>query len=195
MLALSDTTSDSCFLRNIILSYMVWLTATRSAKLLPHLWKRPQDIIYVPAFILFGYYFAIMKLYALCTLHEVCYRSIIPSKFTHVIRLVGELVPALVMFLLRLQPLTTMKRLLAVVLSISNALNLLVTRKSLSHPSEIRRHHLHTRMIRHKHQSIWRESVEFGEVRKGRKCRLVLPSKEGRVLRRARGLLMALEMI
>jgi len=44
--------------------------ATRTAKLLPHLWTRPQDIIHVPAFILFGYYFAIMKLYALCTLHE-----------------------------------------------------------------------------------------------------------------------------
>lgn len=57
--------------RNIVLSYCVWLTATRTGKLLPHLWYRPQDIIYVPAFIVFGYYFAIMKLYALCTLHEV----------------------------------------------------------------------------------------------------------------------------
>ncbi|KAF8625297.1 hypothetical protein AX15_005431 [Amanita polypyramis BW_CC] len=55
---------------NIIISYMVWLTATRTAKLLPHLWNRPQDIIHVPAFILFGYYFAVMKLYALFTLHE-----------------------------------------------------------------------------------------------------------------------------
>ena len=57
--------------RNVILSYLVWLTATRTAKLLPHLWDRPQDIIHVPAFILFGYYFAVMKLYALVTLHEV----------------------------------------------------------------------------------------------------------------------------
>jgi len=55
---------------NILASWFVWLTATRSAKLLPHLWRRPQDVIYVPAFILFGYYFAIMKLYALLTLHE-----------------------------------------------------------------------------------------------------------------------------
>jgi hypothetical protein len=55
---------------NILGSYFVWLMATRTAKLLPHLWHRPQDVIYVPAFILFGYYFAIMKLYALCTLHE-----------------------------------------------------------------------------------------------------------------------------
>jgi len=60
---------------NIILSYMVWLTATRTAKLLPHLWNRPQDIIYVPAFIVFGYYFAVMKLYALFTLHEVGFLS------------------------------------------------------------------------------------------------------------------------
>ncbi|KAJ4490964.1 polysaccharide synthase Cps1p [Lentinula aciculospora] len=55
---------------NILCSYLVWLLATRTAKLLPHLWYRPQDIVYVPAFIVFGYYFAIMKLYALCTLHE-----------------------------------------------------------------------------------------------------------------------------
>ncbi|OAX40903.1 hypothetical protein K503DRAFT_686565 [Rhizopogon vinicolor AM-OR11-026] len=55
---------------NIILSYVVWLMATRTAKLLPHLWHTPSHIIYVPAFILFGYYFAIMKLYALFTLHE-----------------------------------------------------------------------------------------------------------------------------
>ncbi|KZT22568.1 glycosyltransferase family 2 protein [Neolentinus lepideus HHB14362 ss-1] len=55
---------------NILVSYMVWLMATRTAKLLPHLWNRPQDIVYVPAFILFGYYFAIMKVYALLTLHE-----------------------------------------------------------------------------------------------------------------------------
>jgi len=55
---------------NVVLSYMVWLTATRTLKLLPHLWNRPQDIVYVPAFIAFGYYFAIMKLYALVTLHE-----------------------------------------------------------------------------------------------------------------------------
>ncbi|KAK7448764.1 hypothetical protein VKT23_013496 [Stygiomarasmius scandens] len=58
---------------NVILSYMLWLTVTRTAKLLPHLWYRPQDIVYVPAFILFGYYFAVMKLYALCTLHETAW--------------------------------------------------------------------------------------------------------------------------
>lgn len=55
---------------NVVVSYFAWLLATRTLKLLPHLWHRPQDILYVPAFILFGYYFAIMKIYALLTLHE-----------------------------------------------------------------------------------------------------------------------------
>lgn len=49
---------------------MFWLLATRTAKLLPHLWYQPEHIIYVPAFIVFGYYFALMKIYALFTLHE-----------------------------------------------------------------------------------------------------------------------------
>ena len=67
--------------RNVIISYFVWLMATRTAKLLPHLWNRPQDIIHVPAFILFGYYFAIMKLYALFTLHEVRFMLLTFYKF------------------------------------------------------------------------------------------------------------------
>jgi len=56
---------------DIVISYIVWLMLTRIIKLLPHLFKRPQDIIWVPAFLIFGYYFAIMKIYALFTLHEV----------------------------------------------------------------------------------------------------------------------------
>ncbi|KAG0329363.1 hypothetical protein BGZ99_002369 [Dissophora globulifera] len=56
---------------DIVISYVVWLMMTRIIKLLPHLFRRPQDVIWVPAFLIFGYYFAIMKLYALFTLHEV----------------------------------------------------------------------------------------------------------------------------
>jgi cellulose synthase/poly-beta-1,6-N-acetylglucosamine synthase-like glycosyltransferase len=56
---------------NIAISYIVWLMLTRAMKLLPHLVKRPQDIIHIPAWLIFNYYFAIMKLYALFTLHEV----------------------------------------------------------------------------------------------------------------------------
>ncbi|KAI8884776.1 glycosyltransferase family 2 protein [Backusella circina FSU 941] len=56
---------------NVILSYVGWLLITRGLKLLPHFWKRPQDLIHLPAWLLFNYYFAIMKLYALFTLHKV----------------------------------------------------------------------------------------------------------------------------
>ncbi|RUS29475.1 putative polysaccharide synthase [Jimgerdemannia flammicorona] len=56
---------------NTLVSYVCWLLLTRALKLSPHLWRRPQDIIWIPAWLIFGYYFAIMKLYALFTLHEV----------------------------------------------------------------------------------------------------------------------------
>lgn len=54
---------------NIIISYITWLLITRTLKLIPHLYRRPQDIIYIPVWLIFGYYFAVMKLYALFTLH------------------------------------------------------------------------------------------------------------------------------
>ncbi|KAL8277576.1 hypothetical protein RQP46_010008 [Phenoliferia psychrophenolica] len=56
---------------NIIFSWFVWLTFTRTAKLSPHLWRHPRHIVYVPAWVVFNFFFAIMKLYALFTLHEV----------------------------------------------------------------------------------------------------------------------------
>ncbi|KAG0163774.1 hypothetical protein DFQ28_009295 [Apophysomyces sp. BC1034] len=56
---------------NVIVSYITWLLITRGLKLLPHFVRRPQDVIHVPAWLLFNYYFAVMKLYALFTLHEV----------------------------------------------------------------------------------------------------------------------------
>ncbi|KAI8387382.1 nucleotide-diphospho-sugar transferase [Blakeslea trispora] len=56
---------------NIAISYICWLMVTRFIKLIPHFLKRPQDIWALPAWLIFNYYFAIMKLYALFTLHEV----------------------------------------------------------------------------------------------------------------------------
>ncbi|EIE91570.1 hypothetical protein RO3G_16281 [Rhizopus delemar RA 99-880] len=56
---------------NIAISYIIWLLLTRFIKLIPHFLKRPQDIWVLPAWLVFNYYFAIMKIYALFTLHEV----------------------------------------------------------------------------------------------------------------------------
>lgn len=91
---------------------MVWLTLTRTLKLLPHLWNRPGDIIYVPAFIAFGYYFAVMKLYALVTLHEVRQPDALRRVFVFsrsirrvfFLRLDGELVLVLVVLPMRSMP-------------------------------------------------------------------------------------------
>ncbi|KAG1446487.1 hypothetical protein G6F56_009553 [Rhizopus delemar] len=56
---------------NIAISYIIWLLLTRFIKLVPHFVKRPLDIWVLPAWLIFNYYFAIMKIYALFTLHEV----------------------------------------------------------------------------------------------------------------------------
>ncbi|CDH54944.1 glycosyltransferase family 2 protein [Lichtheimia corymbifera JMRC:FSU:9682] len=54
---------------NIAVSYIVWLLLTRFIKLIPHFIKRPLDIWVLPFWLIFNYYFAIMKIYALFTLH------------------------------------------------------------------------------------------------------------------------------
>ncbi|KAG0172215.1 hypothetical protein DFQ28_011280 [Apophysomyces sp. BC1034] len=68
-----------CFLQyhlpswNIVASYLVWLFLTRLIKLMPHLIRRPQDITALPAFLVFNFYFAVMKIYALFTLNKVAW--------------------------------------------------------------------------------------------------------------------------
>ncbi|KAL1925606.1 uncharacterized protein VTP21DRAFT_489 [Calcarisporiella thermophila] len=58
-------------LYNILLSYVIWLLLTRTLKLVPHFWRRPQDVWAIPAWLLFNYWFSLCKIYALFTLHEV----------------------------------------------------------------------------------------------------------------------------
>ncbi|TPX36752.1 hypothetical protein SmJEL517_g01146 [Synchytrium microbalum] len=54
----------------IILSYVIWLLLTRLVKYMPHFVKRPQDILYLPVWLIFNYAFAIMKVYCLFSLHN-----------------------------------------------------------------------------------------------------------------------------
>eukprot|EP00474_Spongospora_subterranea_P002358 CRZ02816.1 hypothetical protein [Spongospora subterranea] len=50
-------------------SEVVWLFFSRYIRLAEH-WRRKQwDIVYLPLYIVFNYFFALMKVYALCTLH------------------------------------------------------------------------------------------------------------------------------
>ena len=47
-----------------------WLFS-KSIKLVPHFFRNPQDIRYLPVSILFGYFHNFIKLWGLLTLHEV----------------------------------------------------------------------------------------------------------------------------
>ncbi|KAJ3096362.1 hypothetical protein HK100_005587, partial [Physocladia obscura] len=53
----------------IIGTYVVWLLLSRAIKYLPHFIHRPQDVLAVPIWLIFSWYFAIMKIYCLFTLH------------------------------------------------------------------------------------------------------------------------------
>ena len=52
-----------------LVSYLVYLLATRLLKYTPHFITRPQDIVHLPALLLFNFYFALLKTYCLFTLH------------------------------------------------------------------------------------------------------------------------------
>ncbi|KAJ3167559.1 hypothetical protein HDU88_002005 [Geranomyces variabilis] len=53
----------------IATSYVVWLFITRLIKYMPHFVRRPQDVLFIPVWLVFNIYFAIMKVYCLFTLH------------------------------------------------------------------------------------------------------------------------------
>jgi len=62
-----------------IFALALWMIFTKTVKLLPHFFLYPQDIIYLPVSILFGYFHGAIKLYALCTLDDVSLSSILQS--------------------------------------------------------------------------------------------------------------------
>lgn len=53
----------------IIISYVCWLLISRLVKYMPHFIRRPWDILYLPIWIIFTLFFALLKIYCLFTLH------------------------------------------------------------------------------------------------------------------------------
>jgi hypothetical protein len=49
--------------------YILWVLVSRTLRILPHFYRCPEDISYLFFFITYQYYFAMLKLYALFTLH------------------------------------------------------------------------------------------------------------------------------
>ena len=53
----------------IVVSYIIWLFVTRLIKYMPHFVRRPQDVFYIPVWLIFNLYFVLLKVYCLFTLH------------------------------------------------------------------------------------------------------------------------------
>ena len=53
----------------VFVSYLVWLLLTRLIKYMPHFVRRPQDVLYIPVWLVFNIYFVLLKIYCLFTLH------------------------------------------------------------------------------------------------------------------------------
>lgn len=49
--------------------YILWISGSRTLRMLIHFRRCPEDILYLPTFIGYQYFFAVLKLYSLCTLH------------------------------------------------------------------------------------------------------------------------------
>jgi hypothetical protein len=55
--------------------YILWILSSRTLRVLPHFYRCPEDISYLMYFILYQYYFALLKVYALFTLHITAWGS------------------------------------------------------------------------------------------------------------------------
>jgi cellulose synthase/poly-beta-1,6-N-acetylglucosamine synthase-like glycosyltransferase len=53
-----------------VVALFAWWWVSRSAKLLPHLRRRPSSFLYVPAFVLVTFVMAVVKIYALLTIRR-----------------------------------------------------------------------------------------------------------------------------
>lgn len=52
-------------------AFTLWLVFTKSVKLLPHFYRYPGDNKFIPLGIAFNYFYGLIKVYSLMTLHHV----------------------------------------------------------------------------------------------------------------------------
>jgi hyaluronan synthase len=53
-----------------VLVLLIWWLVSRAIKILPHLRRRPGDLLILPLYIAVTYYMSLVKIYALLTLKE-----------------------------------------------------------------------------------------------------------------------------
>lgn len=56
-----------------IIAHSIWFAFSKVVKLIGLFRRRTSDILYLPVAIIFGQFHGLIKLFALCTLHVVCY--------------------------------------------------------------------------------------------------------------------------
>ncbi len=53
-----------------VAALLIWWLLSRTIKILPHLWRRPGDLLILPLYIAMTYYMSFVKIYALLTLKQ-----------------------------------------------------------------------------------------------------------------------------
>lgn len=63
-----DHAEDQSLDKKRALSYLgLWIFLSKLVKPFPFFWRRPQDLVYLPGYLLFGYFHSFIKLYAMFT--------------------------------------------------------------------------------------------------------------------------------
>ncbi len=77
--------------RLTMIGFVLWLVFTKTIKLLPHFYRYPGDVKFIPLVIAFGYFHGLIKVYSLMTLHHVSLLGLIVDRAhdDHYLRLHG----------------------------------------------------------------------------------------------------------
>lgn len=55
----------------ILVAYILWILLSCAMELLPHFTRQPADVLYLPFWIIFIHFIAILKLYSFCTMYAI----------------------------------------------------------------------------------------------------------------------------
>ena len=58
-----------------LVALVVWIIISKLVKLIPHFTKFPKDVVYIPGYILFTYYYSLQKVYSLFTCYDITWKS------------------------------------------------------------------------------------------------------------------------
>lgn len=71
-----DHSEDQALDKKLALTYLgLWIFLSKLVKPFPYFWRRPQDLIYLLGYLLFGYFHSFIKLYAMFTFWVIVWGS------------------------------------------------------------------------------------------------------------------------